>query len=376
MKKSVLILSYSDLSTDPRVKKQIEALKDEYEVVTAGNAPPASDSLKFYPIRFKLQPSLTRKLYRLGLFLSKQHEKYYWDQSKLSFIQSVKKENFDLIIANDINTLPLACRLKKEETKIYFDAHEYHPKEFEDSFKWRLMHQGLNIYLCKKYIPKTDFFTTVCEGISIEYAAKFGKKPEVIRNSVKFQNLFPTPLEEDNIKIIHHGAAISSRKLENIIDVMRSADKRFSLDLMLVGDTQYIESLKKQASDLNNVNFIPPVKQEEIPTFINRYDLGIYILEPTNFNNLNALPNKLFDFIQARIGIVISPNPEMKRLVEKNQIGGVSRDYSASAMADLLNSFDYNTITQYKNASHQIAKEVSAESDIKKINLNVKSLIG
>ena len=374
-KKRVLILAYSHLNSDPRIKNQIVALQNDYEVVCAGNSPLDSSILKYYPIRYTLKFSISRKLSRLFLFLFKRYDSYYWHESRLKFIQSLENEEFDLIIANDIGTLPLAFKIASQNTKIYFDAHEYHPKEFEDSFKWRIMHQGLTKYLCKKYIPKTDFFTTVCDSIAEEYAINYKKKPKVITNTTKFQDLSPTLVKKGGIRIIHHGAAIPSRKIENMIKMMEHVDKRFSLDLMLVGDKAYIKKLKTQAESLENVNFIPPVEQENIAKHINQYDLGIYILQPTNFNNLNALPNKIFDFIQARLGIVISPNPEMKSLVEKYAIGKVAKDYSIDSMAKLLNSITSEDVSSYKDSSHKIAKEVSSEANIEKIKQHVKQLL-
>jgi len=375
LQKKILILAYSNLNSDPRIKKEITALQNDYEIVTAGITPIENPAIKFYPIRFTLPFSLLRKIKRFCFFLLHKHEKFYWDESRIQFTRSVNHEVFDLIIANDISTLPLAFEIAKKNTKIYFDAHEYHPKEFEDSFQWRLMHQKLIIYLCKKYIPKTDFFTTVCTSIAQEYALHFKKKPEVITNATSYQKLSPSAIENNKIRIIHHGAAIPSRKLELMLEVMKKVNNRFSLDLMLVGNKTYIHKLKKIAQNLNNVRFIPPVKQESISQYLNQYDLGIYILQSTNFNNENALPNKLFDFIQARLGIVISPNPEMKRLVEKYGLGKVAKDYTVNAMAETLNVITLEDVKKFKNASHRIAYEVSSETNIKMIKQYVEKLL-
>ena len=42
--------------------------------------------------------------------------------------------SFDLIIANDIESLPLAFEIDPQ-ARVLFDAHEYAPRHFED--KWR-----------------------------------------------------------------------------------------------------------------------------------------------------------------------------------------------------------------------------------------------
>ena len=48
------------------------------------------------------------------------------------------------------------------------------------------------------------------------------------------------------------------------------------------------------------VRIVPPVLSHEVVSFIHQYDMGIFILEPINFNYTHALPNKLFEFVQAR----------------------------------------------------------------------------
>ena len=61
----------------------------------------------------------------------------------------------------------------------------------------------------------------------------------------------------------------------------------------------------------------------ELPRMANDYDVGLYLLPPTNFNQRYALPNKFFEFIQGRLAIAIGPSPEMAKLVERSNADGV-----------------------------------------------------
>ena len=69
---------------------------------------------------------------------------------------------------------------------------------------------------------------------------------------------------------------------------------------------------------------------------INKYDMGVFLLPPINFNYENTLPNKLFDFIQARLGIAIGPTPEMAEIVNHYKIGLVSEHFTAASLASRL----------------------------------------
>ena len=52
---------------------------------------------------------------------------------------------------------------------------------------------------------------------------------------------------------------------------------------------------------------------------------------PINFNNKLALPNKLFDYVQARLGVLIGPSPEMVHYVEEYDLGEVAARLRPSA---------------------------------------------
>jgi len=372
--KKILIISYSHISVDPRIKKQVEALKNDYEIHTAAKS--GIEGIKHFDIHYSLHFSIARKLKRLFYYLTKNYEKIYWDNSKKQFLNKNNFDSYDLIIANDISALPLAFAIKQKNTKIYFDAHEYHPREFEDDLQWRLLHKGVVNYMCKKYIPIVDIFTTVGENIAKEYEKYIGVKPIVIRNATKFQDLKIINTTEYPIKFIHHGAAIPSRKLELMIDVFKDLQKeKYHLYFMLVGDEKYINKLKEYAKNTQNISFIDAVQQERIPEKLNVFDMGIYILRPSNFNNLNALPNKIFDFIQARLGVIITPNPEMKNLVEKYKLGKVSSDYTPESMKKLIKIISLEEINEFKQNSNNIATELSAENEINNIRKLIISIL-
>ena len=157
-----------------------------------------------------------------------------------------------------------------------------------------------------------------------------------------------------------------------MIETMDYVDSRFHLDLMLVPNHQheYFDKLQVMTQTRKNVRIIPPVPFEEIIPFTSRYDIGFYILKPANFNHLYALPNKFFEFIQARLMIAISPNPEMARLVRQYNLGIIAKDFSPQEMAKSLNSLSKEQILQYKENVNKAAKILNAEKEGEKL-LNI-----
>ena len=95
-------------------------------------------------------------------------------------------------------------------------------------------------------------------------------------------------------------------------------------------------------------------------------------LEQINRNHLWTLPNKFFDYLQARLAIAISPNPEMKRLVEFYDLGIVADDFDVKQLAMKINRLTINEINKYKENCDKVAKLFSIEQNYKIVNQLVK----
>ena len=96
---------------------------------------------------------------------------------------------------------------------------------------------------------------------------------------------------------------------------------------------------------------------------INRYDIGVFLIPPINFNYANTLPNKLFDFIQARLGIAIGPTPEMASIVQHYSNGVVSHNFHPVSLAKSLNSLKHEDVIRFKSNSIRAATELNAEKN-------------
>jgi hypothetical protein len=379
--KKILILAYSDLNHDARVARQINFLSDKYQLTIACFDSPKDWKHEVFPIK-RIKPSLFQKAIGSVFLLTGLFESAYkviYDFPALR--KQLEGRTFDLIIANDIESLPLAFKIKKTE-KILFDAHEFAPRHFEDKLVWRIFFQRFNKYLCKHYLPQVDQMITVGSGLAHEYAAHYPVKPIVVTNANYYATLTPTPVNEKKIRLIHHGAANPSRQLEIMIEMMNYLDERFTLDLMLLTPSiankktrSYLDSLKNLIKGNPRITIVPPVKSSEVVSFIHPYDMGIFLLPPINFNYANTLPNKLFDFIQARLAIGIGPTPEMASLVNTHQLGVVADDFTAQSLAQKINSLTAAEISFFKSQADKAALELSAEKNNIILNDLVSNLI-
>lgn len=372
--RKIIIISFTDLSKDPRVNRQIRFLNGEYEVTAVGTKNPEIEGVKFIDcgrtVRYKGE-----KLRDIFKLLSKRYEWYYWSAPHIKeCLKKLSNLKTDIIIANDIDSLPLALKISNG-AKVVFDAHEYAPKEFEDIFTWRLLYQDYKKYLCSKYINKVNAMMTVCNGISQEYKEQYGVKSVVVTNAPAYKkDINVKRINNEEIKMIFHGGANQSRKIENMIEMMKYIDDRFSLDLVLVGKESYINKLKKLSGKNKKIRFLKPVPMQEISKFISQYDIGVYLLEPNSFNNKMALPNKLFEFIQARLVVAIGPSLEMAQIVKKFDCGIVSEDFNPISLAKSINTLDLEKINYYKEQSDKTAKVLCAETNCEIVRNLIKNI--
>jgi hypothetical protein len=434
MKKKLLllILCLSDISKDPRVIRQINWLESDYELIVAGYTRPLDHSVcfidisppgwfyrkirsslakisilkyiycHFRKIRYSLAKILILKLIYRSIFSStisstnvisdglrgySQNENvelefnpniYYENKIKnISCYDNLKQIEPNLILANDLDCLVIARQLWPN-VKVVFDAHEFAPGEYNstDNF-WLKNEKPSRIWACNNYLSSVSGMTTVCQGIADEFNRNFNIpcNIEIITNSPFFESI-PVKGTGSIIRVIHHGIGSPLRKIELMAEAVKELGKGWELHLILVeGDFAYIKSLKKRYKNYANIYFHDPVPTKLIAKFISQFDIGIFILEPDIFNYKWALPNKFFEFIQARLAIAVGPSPEMARIVNSYGLGIVSPDFSAESMASSLKSLSKIEIDIFKSNSNNAASIYSAERNRDKMLSVIKNAL-
>lgn len=183
-----------------------------------------------------------------------------------------------------------------------------------------------------------------------------------------------TQLKSDQIRMVHHGGALRNRKLEKMIEIIQKLDDSFSLDLYLTADQKYIQELKNKASNCPRVRFCDPVGFHEIIPMLRNYHIGLYYSEPTSFNNLHCLPNKLFEFIQAGLMVAIGPSPDMAEIVHKYQCGIVADTFTVESMVSALSQLTNRKIVEYRKNSLMAASILNYEEESKKLDEILKHM--
>ncbi len=370
--KNVLILSFSELLRDPRVMREVYALKDGYSVTVCGWGKAPDLNVKFVQAD-ETRPGLFGKVFCMTMMFLRFHKMFYWGFKRHRLTKKrLKGISCDVVLANDLDAMPIAVWLaEKCGATLVADMHEYFPGQSQSSANMiAKMFARYNLRMCYRYIPRADACITVSEGIAKKYHADLGVQFEVVVNAPDYVDLNPTPVDPESIRLIHHGNAAPQRNILGLINVAMKLDRRFSLDLALVGDTEsrYYKLIADAVRKSNGkVRLIDPFPMEQISESINAYDLGIYALNPDRDNHLLALPNKLFEWIQARLGVVTWPLPEMKRIVDVYKIGVTSKEYTVESMVEALNSLAVEQIVMFKKNADKAALHLHAGKNVEVI---------
>jgi hypothetical protein len=362
----LLIISFSDLTSDARLQRQIAAFADRYEVITAGFGERPAGSSRH--ITLPLPPSgRTRRRRMLVESVLLRAHAYSLMHATSPMLRAAKRAlrgvSADVVLANDIDAAPLAY-LAAPASRIHVDLHEFFPGLHDDNPLWARLRGPYNGWQVRRFAAPAASTTTVAVEIAVKYR-DFGIAPQVVTNASAFQERRPTPVESP-IRLVHSGAALAGRHLETMIEgVARStANVTFTLYLM-PNDLAYIELLRARIADVPNVQIRDAVPHAELADLLARFDVGIHLLPATSTNHRLALPNKFFDFVQARLGVIVGPTAAMANLTKRHGLGEVTAGFTAGDLADVLNRLTPESVAAWKQASHAAAEELSSDEQVR-----------
>lgn len=368
---TLLIISFSHLVNDARLLKQIEAFRLDYRVVTCGYGPTPNGVVE----HIRLAEEYPVWAYdRLSLIL-RQYKRAYWQNPAIADARKrLSGREFDVILANDVDPMGIALELNPTYG-VHADLHEYSPRQKEDLLRWRLFVAPFVSWMVRTFVTQANSWSTVSGGLAREYHRVFGFEPQVVTNATPGRDFEVEPVGKP-IRLVHSGAALRDRKLEIMIDALEQTNSAVTLDLYLThNDPAYVQELRERSVQLPTLTVHDPVPYAQLVETLHAYDVGVFVLEPLNFSYRWALPNKLFDFVQARLGMVVGPSPEMVSLVQEHGFGAISDSFTAADLAAQFDALTLDKVTDWKHAANAAAYALSAETQTAKWRIAIERLL-
>ena len=356
--KKVSLSVINDLVTDNRVHKvAISLQKMGFEPVLIGRLLPESSDVNrdYQTHRMKL-------LFRKGAM--------FYLEYNLRLFFFLLKCKVDIFVSNDLDTLPanyLASRIKRKP--LIYDSHEYFTEVPE--LIGRPIVKSIWTWLEKLLVPKVDAAYTVCDSIAEVYCDLYKVDFKVVRNLPVCSKLEKMEHQEkagvEPKVVLYQGALNLGRGIESAIRAMQFLD---GAELWLAGDGDITSRLQEMVYELNldkKVKFLGRLPLHDLHEVTCQADLGISLEEDLGLNYRFALPNKLFDYIQAGVPVLVSNLPEMKRIVEQYKIGVIAETHQRKELAGLMKAalFDQEKRLVWEQNLPRAAAELCWENEEK-----------
>ena len=353
MKGIIYISVTNDVITDQRVQRIAESLSmHDLSIKIIGRKFSGSD----------IYSSDKYKVHRFQLLVNKGFLFYACFNFRL-FFYLLSRLKIKALVANDLDTLLpnyLVSRLRR--VPLIYDSHEYFTEvpELTD----RAFVKSFWLFLEKRIVPGIRFASTVNDSLASIYEMLYGTKFEVIRN-LPLKN---PPIEEFEIPewisgkrvVLYQGAVNMARGIETVIEAVREMK---DVVFIIAGTGDCFEKIKNyiKTEELGDrVYMTGRLDPARLKSLTRQAHLGVSLELNLSLNYYYALPNKLFDYIQAGIPVLVSSFPEMRTIVEKYGTGLVVDSSDIKQIKQLI----YEMLHDDQKRSIWISNSVSAREEL------------
>lgn len=362
----------SDLVVDQRVHRSCKTLTEMgFEVSSIGRIKPDSKALS----------KREYKTIRLKCFINS-GPLFYVEYNTRLFLKLLFSK-CDVLLSNDLDTLLANSIVSKiRGIPLVYDSHEYFTEVPE------LIHRPsvrkIWLMIEKMCINRPSKYMTVCNSISVEYGKKYGLEFSVIRN-------LPEKLKEVSEHktvdlrsmangrriLLYQGSVNADRGLEEMVQAMKLLDDYL---LVIAGKGDVYKDLLKQVEALklnDKVKFLGQIPFEELPSITSQADLGLSIEKKDALSYQFALPNKVFDYLQSSIPVLMSDLIELKALNERYHFAELIEEIQPELIAQKIkNIFTVESkLIELKENAIKASKELNWEIERKKFESIFRSFL-
>lgn len=352
----IIVSVFNNLYTDQRVEKVCQTLHEAgYEILLIGNdwegSPPMKRPYKFQRISLKSK--------KLRFAYLEFNQKLYRELLKHA-------DEKTILLSNDLDTiLPNYIFGKKRNIPLVFDSHEIFPEMPSVQGRWT---QKIWLWVEQKTLPHLKYMYTANQSYAQWFVQKYKiQKPLVVRNIPrKINTEINFPNNAPKI-IIYQGQINPSRGLIQAIDAMKFLD---NVIFKIAGDgpkRKEYETYVQQEKLTDKVQFVGRLHPEDLRKFTQKADVGLSLEENGGVSYYYSLPNKVADYIQSRVPLVMINFPEMKRVYNEFKVGEMLTNHEPKNIAEKIKTVLKNGRNFYLPELEKASKKLCWENEENKI---------
>ncbi len=238
----------------------------------------------------------------------------------------LREESIDCINAHSLSVLPLCVRLKRSSgAKLIYDTHELETETAGSTGIRRILARRVE----RRLIREADAVIAVNDSIASWYRRAYGLKRVWVVKNVPYRP-DSAPLKTamlrdacgvggDEILFLYQGAMVKDRGVRRLLDIFSRLDG--SRHLVCMGFGEDVDLVRNYARKHSNIHYHPAVPPSDVFRYTCGADVGVHLIENTCLNHYFCLPNKIWEYLNAGLPVVVSDLPEMARVVDGCRCG-------------------------------------------------------
>jgi glycosyltransferase involved in cell wall biosynthesis len=317
LRAAILTTVHSALDVRIFYKQAVSLAQAGHEVTLYAPAQPeAAGILAKHGIRYV---SLGRAASRLG------RARLWW-----RLMRSLRTTSYDIWHFHDPELLPLTIIWKwlfARQVRLIYDVHEDLPKDILDKQWIAVPTRKIISVLADKVeawgMRHCQMVVAATDSIGEHVAASTDRYTIVHNYSLVNETgaLERNQASDRPIRVIYASAALTDlRGVRQVVEAMKLLGDE-KVELLLLGDF-YPAGFEREIRDLarSNVLFQCRVPFTEVNHYLSKSDIGMINFLPLE-NHKEAMPNKIFEYMQAGLPIIASDFPLWREIIEDAECG-------------------------------------------------------
>lgn len=355
IRKKILTSAFSNLYTDQRIEKVCATLHNGgYDIELIGNNWGGEEPIQ--------RPYKAHRIKLMSKSLKTGYIEFNW---KLYFELEKRITSDTILHANDVDALwPNYLLAKKYKLPLVFDSHEIFSEmpAVQGRFSqkvWRAIE--------KKVIPNLNYMMTASYSYAEWFKSHYGIEAVVVQNLPKQLKIRLNEMKNDPKIILYQGAINPFRGIDKVVKAMELIE---GAEFHIAGagpKKEEYEALVQELQLSHRVKFLGKLHPEDLRKITQKADVGLSVEENGGPSYLYSFPNKVSDYIQARVPVVLINFPEMKRVIDQFSVGEIIENHNSETIAKAINKVLSNGKEFYKTELERASQELCWEKESQKV---------